>query len=165
LLRFITSGQSFANYEKALESDPKMPSAYYGRGAYRFRKGNLDGAVADYDKAIELMPSYSNAYVSRGAARGLKGDLEGAIEDMKKGATLNPKSISDDSRGKFISPFQGLNQFISENPTNARAYQLRGIFRLLQGKEIEAKQDFHKSLELNPQLKSEIDRIAKKLDR
>ena len=36
-----------------------------------------------------------------------------------------------------------LNQFIAKNPSDARAYQVRGILRLLQRNEKEAAKDFN----------------------
>ncbi|HVG34005.1 MAG TPA: tetratricopeptide repeat protein [Pyrinomonadaceae bacterium] len=149
-----------ADYEKALALSPKLPSAYYGRGAYRFQKGDFDGAISDFSRAIELKQDYSSAYVSRGLAHGLKGDIDPAIEDLKKGLALNPGAVSDQGKGNFTTPVKDLSRFILSHPTNARAYEFRGILRLIQSKETEAKQDFSKSLELDSQLKSEIDRVA-----
>lgn len=157
------SNDYVADYEKALELNPKLPSAYYGRGGYRFRQGDLEGAAADYDKAIEFMPGYADAYVCRGVARGLNGDLEGALGDIKRGAALNANAVSDQSRGKFTTPFKDLSQLIKSDPANGRAYEFRAILWLIQGKAKEAEQDFHKSLELNPKLKAEIDRIVKEI--
>jgi tetratricopeptide (TPR) repeat protein len=153
------------DYEKALELNPAMTSAYYGRGSYRLRKGELDEAVADYNSAIELRPDYPNAYVYRGMARGLKGDLEGAAFDIRRGFTLDASVISDQGRSNFTSPFKDLTQFITSNPSNAKAYTLRGIFRLLQGNAAESEQDFRKSLGLEPRLKDEIDNINRELSR
>src|SRR2546421_9191524 len=150
-----------SDYEKALELNPNLPSAYYGLGSYRLKQGNFDDALADYSKAIELMPSYADAYVSRGIARGLNSDLDKAISDIKKGVALNVNAVSDKSRGHFTSPFIDLCQFITSNPTNARGYEVRGILRLIQGKATESEQDFDKSLELDPRLKDEIDRVVK----
>jgi len=59
------------------------------------------------------------------------------------------------------SPFKRLQSFISANPTNARAYEARGLIRLAQGRRTEATQDFTKCLELDPKLQSEIDRLTK----
>ena len=99
----------------------------------------------------------------RGIVHGLMGNIESAITDIKKGVELMAGSVTDIDRGKFISPFIELNQFITKNPGDARAYEMRGIFRLLQRKETEAAKDFEKSLELEPTLRREIDRIAKEL--
>ena len=89
--------------------------------------------------------------------------MVGALVDIKKGAALNQTSVSASAYAKFTSPFDELNQFITSNPSNARSYELRGVLRLLQGKEAEAEQDFHKSVELDPKLKSEIANARKEI--
>lgn len=154
---------SLADYEKAIELKPSLPSAYSGRGYFRYQKRDFDGALADFNKAIELKPDYDYGYVGRGIVRGLKGDIVGAIADMKKGVALDPKSVSDSGRGNFSTAFIELNQYLTRNPGDARAYEMRGIFRLLQGKEPEAATDFKKSLELEPTLGAEINKITEEL--
>jgi tetratricopeptide (TPR) repeat protein len=155
------SDGALADYEKALELKPSLPSAFLGRGSFRFMKKDFDRALLDFSKAIEFIPDYADAYVYRGIVRGMKGDIDGAVEDMKKGAGLNPRSVSDSDRGNFISPFIELNQFITENPNDARGYEMRGMLRLFQRKVTEAAQDFNKGVELDPLLKSEIEAIRR----
>jgi tetratricopeptide (TPR) repeat protein len=155
---------SIADYEKALELNPNLASAHYGRGAYYFGKGDLDKAAASFDRAIELLPNYSFAYVSSGVVRCLKGDLDGALADMKKGVSLDPSSASEQGRGKFSSPPRELNQFIESNPTNARAYVARGFLRRITGRVADSEHDFRRSLNLNPRLRSEIDKAVKKVN-
>ena len=154
---------ALADYEKAIELKPSLPSAFLGRGYFRYQKRDFDGALADLSKAIELKPDYADAYVDRGIVHSLRGEIDDAVADIRKGAALNPRSVSDSDRGNFSSPFIELNQFITKHPSDARAYEIRGILRLLQRKEIEAAKDFKKSLELEPTLKTEIDRITKEL--
>src|SRR5215213_95929 len=155
---------SVADYEKALELSPNLPSAHYGRGAYYFDKGDLDKAAASFDKAIGLLPSYAFAYVYRGMVRGMKGDINGAMADMKKGISLDPNSASELGIGKFSSPPKKLNQFIASNPTNARAREVRGLLRLIAGRVADSEQDFRKSLELDPHLRSEINKAVKEVN-
>jgi tetratricopeptide (TPR) repeat protein len=156
---------ALADYEKAIEIKPSLPSAFLGRGYFRYQKSDFDGALSDFSKAIELKSDYADAFVDRGIAHGLKGEIPDAIADIRKGAGLNPRSVADDDRGNFSSPFIELNQFITKNPRDARAYEVRAIFRLLQGKETEAGNDFKKSLELEPKLQPEVDRIIQELKR
>lgn len=154
---------ALADYEKAIELKPSLTPSLFGRAYFRYQKKNFDGAIADLSKAIELKGDYANAYVNRGVVRGLKGDIHGAVADIRKGAEIDPKSVSDSDPGNYSSPFKELNQFITNNPSDARAYVMRGIFRLLQRKEPDATNDFKKSVELEPTLKAEIDRITEEL--
>jgi tetratricopeptide (TPR) repeat protein len=157
------SDGALADYEKAIELKPSLPSALTGRGYFRYQKRDFDGALLDFNKAIEFYPNYGDTYVRRGIVRGLMGDIQGAIVDIKKGSVLHAGSVSDSERGNFISPFIEFNQFITKNPNDARAYEILGIFRLLQGKETEAARDFKKCLELESALGPEIDRITREL--
>ncbi|MCM3873314.1 MAG: tetratricopeptide repeat protein [Pyrinomonadaceae bacterium] len=151
--------KAIRDYELAIVLDPSLEAAYVGRAMARFQKGNLPGAIADFDKAIEKTPT-AYAYVERGVIRGIAGDIDGAMTDMRKGSSLNPETTSDKDRGNATSPFKNVTQFIKSNPTNARAYEVRGLLRLFQGKKAEADLDFAKSLELDPKLKLEIERLV-----
>ena len=81
--------------------------------------------------------------------------------DIRKGFALNPESVSDRDPGYFSSPFKNLSRFIAAHPTNARAYEIRGLLWLAQGKKTEAAEDFRRGLALDPKLKSEIDKAMK----
>src|SRR5439155_26586183 len=45
---------AIADYNRAIELNPKHASAYNNRGIAKQAKGDLDGAIADYNRAIEL---------------------------------------------------------------------------------------------------------------
>lgn len=162
-VRYIRGDKAGAasDYDKALELDPRLPATYISRGILRYERQNLEGAMADLNKAIELVPDTAKPYVDRAVLRILGGETDLAVADVKKAVTLDATSISDKDPGVLGSPFKRLQSFISSNPTNARAYEARGLLRLAQGRRSEATQDFTKSLELNPKLQSEIDRLMK----
>lgn len=154
---------SLADYEKSIILNPKIASAYLGRAYFRYQKSDFDGALADYNKGIELNPNYANFYVSRGVVLGLKGDFTVAVASIKKGALLNSKSISEERRGNFNSPFIDLNQFLTKSPDNPRAYVMRGVIYKLLGKDKEADNDFNKATAIEPQLKAEIQTVIKEI--
>ena len=47
---------AIADYDRALNADPKFAEAYFNRGKARRAQGDLDGAIADYEAAAELDP-------------------------------------------------------------------------------------------------------------
>ncbi len=51
--------KALADYNKAIELDPKFATAYYNRGFVDADKKDYDKALADYNKAIELDPKYA----------------------------------------------------------------------------------------------------------
>ena len=148
-----------SDFDKALELNPNLAAAYIGRGILRFETQNLEKAMADFNRALELVPTAAKPYASRAILHTLAGEVDLAVADLKKALTLDPASLSEKDPGFASSPFKRLESFISSNPKNARAYEARGIFRLVQGRRAEAMQDFTKSLELNPKRKPEIDSL------
>src|SRR5206468_655911 len=79
---------AIADFDRALQLDPKDATAYINRGLTKQTKGDLDGAVADYNRALELNPkdaiAYTTAYNARGLAKQTKGDLDGAVADYNR---------------------------------------------------------------------------------
>jgi tetratricopeptide (TPR) repeat protein len=161
LTRWLQGDQSgaAADYEKALELNPNLEAAYINRGILRFDRQILDGAMADFNRALELAPNAAKPYVDRAVLHTLAGEVDLALADLKKASALDATSLSEKDPGIMSSPFKRLQSFISSNPKNARAYEARGLLRLIQGRRSEATRDFTKSLELNPKLRSEIDRL------
>jgi len=47
--------EAIAEFNKAIELDPKFAQAYYYRGNAHSWQGDYDKAIADYDKVIELL--------------------------------------------------------------------------------------------------------------
>src|SRR5215472_11535018 len=75
---------AIADYNRAVELDPKYAAAYYNRGVAKRHKGDLDGAIADYNRAVELNPKDTAAYYNRGVAKQTRGDLDGAFADYNR---------------------------------------------------------------------------------
>src|SRR5437667_110308 len=82
---------AIADYNRAIQLDPKDAAIYNNRGLTKQAKGELDAAIVDFNRAIQLNPKDAVAYINRGNARDEKGDLEGAIADYNRGIELNPK--------------------------------------------------------------------------
>src|SRR5882724_4291433 len=72
---------AIAEYNRAIELDPKLAIFYSNRGLAKEAKGDHDGAIADYNRAIELDPKQAIFYSNRGFAKEAQGDHDGAIAD------------------------------------------------------------------------------------
>ena len=148
-----------SDYERALELNPNLATAYINRGILRYERQNLEGAMSDINRALVLEPKAAKQYVDRAVLHTLAGEIDAAVADLKKALALDAASVSEKDPGIASSPFKRLQSLISANPTNARAYQARGIIRLVQGRRDEATKDFTRTVELNPKLQTEIDRL------
>ena len=82
--------EAIADYDKAIELNPRLAMVYVNRGFAYSNIGLLDQAISDYTKAIELNPGFAGAYVNRGSAYLSKGQYDRAISDYSKAVELNP---------------------------------------------------------------------------
>src|SRR4029077_562879 len=64
---------AIADYNRAIDFNPKYAGAYNNLGVAKQAKGDLDGAIADFNRAIELDPKLAISYHNRGLAQKAKG--------------------------------------------------------------------------------------------
>ena len=83
--------EAIAEYNKAIELNPKFAYAYNDRGLAHFDKGQYDQALSDFTKAIQLNPRFAGAYINRGMAYDRKGQYDQAISDYDKVIEMTPK--------------------------------------------------------------------------
>ncbi|MCC5653225.1 tetratricopeptide repeat protein [Nostoc sp. XA013] len=69
-------------------SIPKIPTAtvpkaddFYIQAGDKYKKGDLQGAIADFNQAIKINPNFANTYYNRGIARSELRDKQRAITD------------------------------------------------------------------------------------
>jgi tetratricopeptide (TPR) repeat protein len=94
------SQKAFAEYETALQLDPKNGGAYFQRALLKSNLADIDGAIPDYDKVLELNPSDASAYRNRGILYYRKREYARALADHEKSISLgNTTSQAYHSRG------------------------------------------------------------------
>src|SRR5206468_1813713 len=117
---------ALADFNRAIELDPKNAAAYYNRASAKMLKKDAAGAIADYRRVIELDPKNVGAYNNRGILKARNNDPDGAVADY--------------------------NQAIQANPKDAKAYINRGNVKKAKGDLDGAIADFTKAIELDSNL-------------
>ncbi|HMF46576.1 MAG TPA: tetratricopeptide repeat protein, partial [Candidatus Udaeobacter sp.] len=120
---------AIADFDRAIELNPKDDAPYYNRAQARRLKNDTAGAIADYTKAIELSSTNPAAYNNRGNARAENKDRDGAIADYTRAIELKPDY--------------------------ARAYYNRAMLKKEKGDAGGAAADFKRAQKLDPELVSE----------
>ena len=72
--------QAMRNFDKAIEIDPLLFSAYNGRGAAHVYGNKIEQALSDWQKAIEIKPDYTDPYFSMGIVYLRIGDKARALQ-------------------------------------------------------------------------------------
>ena len=150
------------NFNKAIEKDQRLYSAYWNRGNTRMVTLDYMGALQDFNKAIEIDPTIEVAYADRGYTKTLLQDYSGAIRDYDKAIQISPKiSIRYFQRAEAKDKIQDYKSAITDydksiilNPIkslNGDSYFKRGIDKLRLNIKKDGCLDLSKAIELgNP---------------
>jgi tetratricopeptide (TPR) repeat protein len=150
--------RAIADYDRAIELDPKYAMAYHNRGLSHYNRRDYDQAIADYSHAIQLNPKYAVAYHGRGLAYRKKGEYDRAIADYDRVIELDPqyteayivRGAAHDFKGEYDRAIADYNRAIELNPKSADAYNNRGASRHDKGEYERSIADYDRALELNP---------------
>jgi len=152
-----------ADYNKSVELKTRLQNPLLTRGYLLRMRRDLAGAVADYTMAIDWNPNDSIAYVDRGTVYVMMGQIDQGLADIRKGMQLDQVSVAERAIEGFGCPFCSLNVYVKGHPMDARVYEARGILRILQKQESDARSEFDRSLSIAPELKPEIERVKKEI--
>jgi serine/threonine protein kinase len=152
---------ALADYNRAIELDPKYVDAYDSRGSLKLDKlKDTQGALADYNKAIELNDRYTYAYYNRGRLRLYElNDSQGALADYNKAIELNPQYTSayggrGGLKADYLNDDAGAladyNKALTIDPKYAYAYNGRGILKERRNDFKGALADYNKAISSDP---------------
>jgi Tfp pilus assembly protein PilF len=145
-----------------LGQTPQTAEAYLQRSLAQFQRGDTEAALTDVTKAIELNPTFADAFALRAAIRNSKGDKEGTLADYNRVIELVPNASGIETVYTNRSMLR-LQRGDVDGALTDLAYEMRGIVRLIQGQEDQAKREFQRSLELDPRLGPEIVEVKSRL--
>ncbi len=138
--------------EMILAQDPRNPDALAQRGVIRLGQADYESAEQDFAAALRARPDFALALAGRAKARQSLGDTDGGHADALRAAAVCSRAIEADG-------------------TDAQAYFVRGLARLLLDRQAEALQDFVTAGDLDDTLveaymeRSHIYRAGGRLDR
>jgi tetratricopeptide (TPR) repeat protein len=95
--------RAIADYNQAIQLNPKYGRAYVNRGSAWGTRGDLDQAIADYNQAILLDSKDTKAYCNRGMVWEKKHGLQAALADFKMHAQLAPSDLDGLTAVKRVS--------------------------------------------------------------
>jgi tetratricopeptide (TPR) repeat protein/S1-C subfamily serine protease len=157
---------AIADYTKALGLDPNLALAYYYRGRTYGKLKDYQAANADYNQALKLNPNDADAYFNRSVTYFALKNYQAGTNDCQKAAQLYQQQGNTEGYQKtqqllklaqgqegeknYPSEIDDLNQAIQLNPSDAEAYNNRGL-AYLELKDYQAAiADFNQALEINP---------------
>jgi tetratricopeptide (TPR) repeat protein len=149
---------AIADYDRAIQIDPKDAAIYNNRGLTKQAKGDLDAAIVDFNRAIQLNPKDAIAYSNRGNAKRDKGDLDGAILDYNHAIRVDPKytyayydrGLAKKQKNDLDGAIADYNRVIELDPKFAKAYCDRGVAKRRKGDLDGAISDYDRTVKLDP---------------
>ncbi len=143
------------HYEKARQSDPSLHVAARLARLYD-RLGNESRALAEYQRALKEDPRDADVYASLGYFYYARGKWAQAEENLHHALSINPKhqrawvnlGLTLGEQGQYAESLDAFRKAVSE----AEAHSNLGFVLTTQGKREEAKQEYRRALELEPNL-------------
>lgn len=130
-----------SSYQKAIEIEPGLPTAYYNLGIIMKRKGSFDDAIKNFKEAIKINPDLFEAYYNLGNTMKDMGDLDAAIINYNKVIEINPNfvdayfnlGVSHQEKGNLEKAIQCYQNALKINPNYLDAMNNMGGTFLDQG--------------------------------
>jgi predicted CXXCH cytochrome family protein len=86
----MQDGREISEYQKALEIDPDLTTAYLNMGAAFYQKGQIEEAIASYRKGIHANPLIASLHYSLGVALQQTGKSEEAQREFALASKIDP---------------------------------------------------------------------------
>ena len=159
--QLLDSGElekAMADFNTAVDYDPKQPKYVHNRAFVHASAGDLEQAVADFTKVLELDPEYAKARFNRGEAYFLMNDQDKAKVDYTAAIRLDPENADAYNARGFVSYLQGdyraafndYNQALRINNRHPGALTNRGDAYADTGQYEQALRDYNGALAVEP---------------
>ncbi|MFC5220750.1 tetratricopeptide repeat protein [Streptomyces coerulescens] len=145
-------------YDRALDLDPELVSAYRGKVQARSALGDYRGALDDLRRVLELEPDNPYNVFLRGEHQRILGRYDEAIQDLDRGIRLDPnqefawasRGAARLSRGELDEALTDLNRALELKPDYAWALARRARLWRARGDRAGQLADLDRALALQP---------------
>jgi len=79
-----------AEFDRAIDLEPRNPEALYNRGRLRLERGDIAGAEADLQTSVAIDPTVPRARISLAVALTRRGSLRAAEEELRAALAIDP---------------------------------------------------------------------------
>jgi tetratricopeptide (TPR) repeat protein len=124
--------EALAEFDRAINLDPKNPYRFSSRAYFRDRIGDLKGAIEDYERAIELDPEDAVAYNNKGLLEEKLGYQERAKSSFSKADDLigySPNKNTEQKPAQTKDSFGGTNKTRREE--GPKKITVKGYFSVI----------------------------------
>jgi len=149
-----------ATYMEVMDKiDPTQhPALLRGIARTYYQEGNVDQAIAALEQALALAPDDADTLrlaINLLVASGREGDAQVYMERLPEGSKMDPNTLLNLGIQHFNdNDFEGalgyFDKAVKENPNMADVYYYRGLTNLNLSHNEQAKADFAKLLEIDP---------------
>jgi tetratricopeptide (TPR) repeat protein len=138
--------KAVADYSRAIELDPGLDEAWFGRGMALARDGRVREGIADLDVYIQRHPASSRAHTKRGVRYIWLGDLAKAQQDLEQAVQLDPGNAeANDDLGVVYAQQQRhelaarhFRASIQHDPSYQKAHHNLAMIHFLSGRNEQA---------------------------
>ena len=149
--------QALADYNQALNIDPKYATAYVGRGNIYRTQNDQRAAIDDFSRALEIQAEPA-AYFNRGLSRQALGLHAEAIDDFDNAVGFRPdapevyhaKGVSELALQKYEKAYDDFYKAAEGREGDYEAWALRGRAAEGRGAPKEASRAYKRALQINP---------------
>ena len=126
-VRLKQPDKATADFDAALQRNPRLIGALAARGKLRANSGDVAGGLDDLGKAIAINPKFNRAILNRAYILRAGGDLEGALKDLETAHANDPEDSEAsvelaqayDFRGQFKRAVDLLDDALRSDPDDA----------------------------------------------
>jgi tetratricopeptide (TPR) repeat protein len=171
--RIANYKSALADFDKAIELNPKYIDAYLNRANIKNELLDYEGFLQECKKANEIDPNNTKVYRYLSHIKKTRGDINGSLAALNKALSIDDKlstayadraeiETSQKNYKAALADYNSAIEYTSDKELLKYLHSNRGLIQLDLGDKTNACADFHKALELgNPNAQDEINSYCK----